>query len=538
MKPFPVGPYVAEEELGRGASGTVYRARDSRTGREVALKIVTPRSDPAWRSRFEREAKIGAELDHPGIVKVLEVLEHGDRPVLVMALVRGPSLRELMKAPIPHLVALEIAEKMARAVHHAHERGLVHRDLKPENILLAGSSGGQGAEPPSPVILDLGLAKHRDARTLTESGALLGTPLYLSPEQVRGEVRDLDARCDVWALGAMLHEMLGGRPPFAGEGLVRLLKAIVNDPPRPLPESAGRAGALALSALAKARDDRPASALAFAEACAGLRRELAPRSRSKLPLAATVVVAAGIVLLVGTLHGTDPGPPPVAPVPVPAKEPQRAPGPALPARLRASGDRFLWELPRDAGSVELVLVPHSSGPRRWIGRTEVTRARYAAFCKLTNREPPDDPPWSAPLPDEPAVNVSWEDATAFCRWAGLALPSVEEWDFAAFGLDGRKYPWGDAAPDAEHCVSADAGATRPLPVGARLSGASAVGALDMAGNVWEWCRDFAPDEPDRTVPNRVLRGGSFQEPARRDASDGDPERRRRPDVGFRVALSE
>ncbi|HZV00289.1 MAG TPA: bifunctional serine/threonine-protein kinase/formylglycine-generating enzyme family protein [Planctomycetota bacterium] len=532
MTPFRCGRYMAGELLGSGGSGSVFRGKDEQ-GREVALKVIMGQADPAWRARFDREAAIGRSLDHPGIVKVLDVLEHNGRPVLVMELLRGRSLRaEMTNGPIPEARALELVEKIARALHHAHEKGLVHRDMKPDNVLLRG--------PSDPVIMDFGIAKHVDAATLTASGGIIGTPSYISPEQVRGEVRDLDARCDVWALGVLLYEMLAGELPFERGRLVELLKAIAEDEPRPIP---GPAGALALRALAKDREDRPESALAFAEACAAIRRGAGAGRVRKAWLAAPVVVV-GALLLAWRPWGAPAPPVPAPPPPPPVETVKRPPPPAppvdqgLPPRLHAKGRVFTWDLPGDAGTLELVPVSSVAGKRLWIGRTEVTRAQYLAFCRLASHEPPEDPPWSAPLADEPVVNVSWQDATDYCSWAGLALPTAEEWDRAAYGTSDRRFPWGDADPDPEKCVTADTGATRPLPVGGRVEGASAAGALDMVGNVWEWCQDVAPDLPDREFPNRLLKGGSYAgRTADRERTEGDPPMRKRADSGFRVALA-
>jgi serine/threonine-protein kinase len=523
---------MAGELLGSGGSGMVFRGKDEQ-GRDVALKLIKAQADPSWRARFEREAAIGRALDHPGIVKVLDVFEHQGRPVLVMELLRGRSLRaEMTHGPFPEARALELVEKIARALHHAHEKGLVHRDLKPENVFLRG--------PLDPVIMDFGIAKHVDAATLTASGGIVGTPSYLSPEQVKGEVRDLDARCDVWGLGLLLYEMLAGRHPFERDQLVELLKAIVHAAPPPI---AGPGGALARQALAKARDDRPASALAFAEECAAIRRRLAAGRSKAMWIALPLVLAAAVLAAwrpwsaSRPLPVTPPPPPPLEPEKRPPPPPPRV-DPGLPPRLHAKGPVFTWDLPGDAGTLELVQVPVASGRKLWIGRTEVTRAQYLAFCRIASHEPPEDPPWSTPLPDEPVVNVSWQDATDYCSWAGLALPTGEEWDRAAYGTSDRRFPWGDAEPDAGKCVTAETGATRPLPVGGRLEGASPAGALDMVGNVWEWCQDVAPDLPDREFPNRVLKGGSYDRRAPERAwTEGDPPMRKRADSGFRVALA-
>jgi uncharacterized protein (TIGR01370 family) len=256
-----LGPYELLETLGTGATGTVYRARHKLLGREVALKVVRFPSgeEKEARARFAREARAAARLDHPNVARLYEVSSDDEaEPYLAMELVRGESLRsKLARGPLDEATALALVSKVARGLHHAHERGIVHRDLKPENVLIDGSG--------EPRVVDFGLARDtRDELKLTQTGAILGTPIYLAPEQVRGEAK-LDARTDVWALGVLLHELVTGRPPFPGPDLLELLTAIKERPVEPPP---GRAGEIVRRALEKDPAGRFPSALALAEACA------------------------------------------------------------------------------------------------------------------------------------------------------------------------------------------------------------------------------------------------------------------------------
>src|SRR5581483_6996775 len=181
-----LGPYELLETLGTGATGTVYRARHKLLGREVALKVVRFPSgeEKDARARFAREARAAARLDHPNVARLLEVSGEGEpEPYLAMELVRGESLRSrLARGPLDEETALALVSKVARGLHHAHERGIVHRDLKPENVLIDESG--------EPKVVDFGLARDaRDELKLTQTGAILGTPIYLAPEQVRGEAK-------------------------------------------------------------------------------------------------------------------------------------------------------------------------------------------------------------------------------------------------------------------------------------------------------------------------------------------------------------
>jgi serine/threonine-protein kinase len=216
------GRYRLVRELGRGGMGVVYEAEDVALRRRVALKRLNlvPGAGPGLAEVVLREARAAARLDHPNIAAVYDV--HPD--ALVMQLVEGRPLSELADVPVRTLVAW--TRDAARAVHHAHAHGIVHRDLKPHNLLIAGERV---------VVTDFGLAKELAVDTsLSLSGSVLGTPAYMPPEQAGGRAREVDARADVYALGATLYDRLAGRPPFASKDLVALLRAVVEDEPVPL----------------------------------------------------------------------------------------------------------------------------------------------------------------------------------------------------------------------------------------------------------------------------------------------------------------
>jgi serine/threonine protein kinase len=219
--------------------GEVYRARDERLSRDVALKILSPRlaSDPILCARFEREARTAGSLNHPNIVTIFDIGREDKIVYIVSELVGGESLRALMRrGPIPVRKALDVAVQIADALAAAHAAGIVHRDLKPENVMLTGTGSGS---PGRVKLLDFGIARHiqlpnqmlnEDVSTLTEEGVILGTLGYMSPEQVRG--KPVDHRSDIFSFGAVLYEMLSGRPPFKGESAVETLNSVLNsDPP-------------------------------------------------------------------------------------------------------------------------------------------------------------------------------------------------------------------------------------------------------------------------------------------------------------------
>src|SRR5262249_51142581 len=218
-------------EIGRGGMGAVYRARDSRLNRTVALKVLTAASqaDPDHLARFRLEADAAARLQHPGIVQLFEFGEHHGRPFLVLELVPGgPPPARLDGRPWPPRRAAALVEALARAVHYAHSRGIVHRDLKPGNVLLA--------EDGTPKVTDFGLAKFTESDdSRTQIGEVLGTPDYMAPEQAAGGASgSIGPAADVWALGAILYECLTGQAPFSGEDPVEIvLKVRTEEPPAP-----------------------------------------------------------------------------------------------------------------------------------------------------------------------------------------------------------------------------------------------------------------------------------------------------------------
>src|SRR5690349_8240383 len=192
--------YRLDAPIGRGATGVVYRAHDAVLDRRVAVKVLDGPLDAEARERVAREARVSASLNHPHVVAIYDSGEDNGQVFLVMELVDGPSLRDAKGLSVAEIV--EIACQLCDALAHAHAHGIVHRDLKPENVLLA-----PGADGPDAKLADLGLARSRRATRITSEGAVLGTALYLAPEQALS--LDVDGRADLYALGALLYEQIG-----------------------------------------------------------------------------------------------------------------------------------------------------------------------------------------------------------------------------------------------------------------------------------------------------------------------------------------
>src|SRR5256885_1651893 len=236
-----LGPYEVLAHIGAGGMGDVWRARDRRIGRDVALKVLPEAYLPGDERvrRFEQEARAAGALNHPGLVTIFDVGTMEGCPYIVMEMLEGETLRdalgEVNPAPLPLRRSVDYAIQISTALAVAHEKGIIHRDLKPENLFITADGRVK--------ILDFGLAKlaedakdaddrHRTGRHLTSTGMVVGTPGYMSPEQVRAQ--PLDYRTDIFSLGAVLYEMLGGRRAFDRDTAVETMNAVLKDDPPPL----------------------------------------------------------------------------------------------------------------------------------------------------------------------------------------------------------------------------------------------------------------------------------------------------------------
>jgi serine/threonine protein kinase len=297
-------------ELGRGGMGVVYKARHIGLNRVVALKMILAggHAGPDELARFRGEAEAVARLKHPNVVPVYDVGESGGLPYFSLEYVEGGSLdKKLAGTPLPPKEAAALVEALARAVAAAHEKGIVHRDLKPANVLLA--------EDGTPKITDFGLAKKLDAPGQTATGAVLGTPSYMAPEQASGKSSAIGPRCDLYALGAILYECLTGRPPFKAASVMETLRQVMSDEPAPPRQLQSRTPrdleTICLKCLHKEPHKRYPSAQELAE---DLRRFRAGEPIRARPLgrvergwrwcrrnpAVTALLAALLVVLVGS----------------------------------------------------------------------------------------------------------------------------------------------------------------------------------------------------------------------------------------------
>lgn len=320
-KAFPSLPvisgYELHGELGRGGMGVVYKARDRALHRTVAIKMMRSGSDANREEleRFRAEAQAVAALQHPHIVQLHEIGQHAQGPFIVFEFVEGKSLDHVLKTrKLTPQEAAKLAETLARAVHFAHEKHIVHRDLKPANVLLAMDGTAK--------LTDFGLAKRLGSQEtgLTRTGAIMGTPAYMAPEQAQGDAKQVGPGADIYALGVILYEMLAGRPPFVDATPMGMIyKVLYEEPASPsriIAEVPRDLETICMKCLAKHVPDRYSSALALAQDLerhlAGepilARRESALRwawrkaKKRAMPLTLTILAATAVLAAVWSLR--------------------------------------------------------------------------------------------------------------------------------------------------------------------------------------------------------------------------------------------
>jgi len=551
--PARLGKYELLEFLGGGMSH-VYRARDTVIGRTVAVKVLTDAGcqDAEAKARFLQEARMSGNIEHENIIRIHDYGEEQGRPFIVMEFLVGEDLRHAIRDGHTGDLAnkLRIARDVARALEYVHSQHIVHRDIKPDNVHIDAAGKVK--------LMDFGIAR-AEGLSITRAGFALGTPYYMAPELVRGET-PTDA-VDIYAYGILLFELLTGQKPIEGETVERLFYQILNEPLsiEPLRQAGAPEALVALVArcTAKKAEERPRS---FREVIAELDRvtgktpetqagpvasDAVQPSRSKLPLIAVGALAVIAVLVVvffalrpaatqtaSTKPGTNPAP---------AKE--------LPASLAMDSGAMVLV---PAGSFLAGEDKHSASlPAFYIDRTEVSNAAYARFCQAKQHPLPSG--FNASRPTDPVVNVTYIEAQEFAEWAGKRLPEALEWEKAARGTDGRVYPWGDQA-DASRANVANGTPARKgvVAVDALDSGASAYGALNMTGNVWEFVHELKTPSaqavasfasilkppPTAAEPWYTIRGGAFDRPLAHGVTyewTSIPARFAAPDIGFRCA---
>lgn len=559
--PRRIGRYELEQHLGGGMSA-VYRARDTLINRPVALKLLkeTFHPDDPMAQRFMLEAQIAGNLTHENVIRTYDFgFDPEGRPYMVMEFLEGPDLAQVIKSGGGGDLAnrARIGWELAGALEYIHPQNVIHRDLKPANVVLAGAAG-------TVKLMDFGISR-TEGIALTQTGMTMGTPGYMAPEQIKGE--DVTKAADIYAFGVLLWELFTNRRAYSAPSVDRVFYMALNDPldgaaltAAGVPEELARQICVC---AAKAPGERPADLTAIRRELKRLMARPADTGPTVGRLAVPVAVPAAAPVSVaespaksnfGMLVGLG-----VALVAVALLAAWWMSGGKGEAPVRTATKVLAPEIV-DGGA--MVLVPAGSFlygkektavtlPAYYMDQTEVSNEAYRAFARATARALP--PEIASAVGDLPVVNVSFDDALAYARWANKRLPSPQEWVKAARGADGRAYPWGEAADPASANVKRE-GVSGAIAVTASPAGRSPFRVLHMVGNVWEWVDATGTPQaeevkalaseltPAPTAAERwvEIRGGSFAEPL--DASVLTdrllmPARYRNRLIGFRCVKS-
>jgi len=575
--PARVGKYELEEFLGGGMSH-VYRARDTVIGRTVAVKILTEAGcqDAEAKARFLAEARMAGNVAHDNVISIFDFGEdENHRPFMVMEFLRGEDLRLAIKNNHTGDLKqkLKIALQVAKALEYIHSQKIVHRDIKPENIHITGNGVVK--------LMDFGIAK-TEGLAMTRAGYVLGTPYYMSPEQVTGQ--GITEQVDVYAFGVLLFELLAGVKPITGETVERIFYSILHEPLNLNPLFASNVPQavcdLVSHCTAKSPADRPQG---FRPVCEELEQLIVDYGTPTMAIRQSRVGAPSMELPKPPSNSSVPAvsAPPSAPAPVETAPPESSkkwlvPALACLAVVLVIAAYFVFR-PSHAGAGtgttgtgtalervkatptgEMVLVPAGQFlygenkqpvtlPAFYIDKTEVPNKYYKGFCDATGNPLPDGFP--ADKPDLPVVNITMIEARAFAEWAHKRLPTAKEWEKAARGPNGLAYPWGDNRDSSK----ANVGSHQVRPVTDFPQGASPFGALNMVGNVWEFVDEQVtptehtvdrfraalkppPSEGERWF---MMRGIGYQETLSPNVlwdSTTVPSRWKHEDLGFRCAM--
>ena len=585
-----LGGFELISTVGRGAMGTVYRARQLALDRTVAVKILSKHlaESRSFVRRFEREAKALARLNDMHIVQSIDAGKSEGYYYFAMEFVDGETLhrRITREGVMEERVALEIVRDVAKGLGSAQQHGIVHRDIKPGNIMFTKSGITK--------VCDLGLARiaSQSRRYAKRRQHAIGTPYYMSPEQAKG-ISDVDIRSDIYSLGATLYRMVVGEPPFTGESPMAILNGHIKEPvpwaKEKNPDLSDSVCHIIAKMLAKDPDERyqtptdlekdillvlegqqpsalevkleatesPVSAEEAESVQAHLRRkrealktfaavrraveevvteqnlperEVLEQLRGNLDetRAETFLKYALILLSDGRFAAA-------------RREFKRA------QQMGSDVSAHMPRLSSLAAPPGMAFVPegqfHSGPPEApaalttkafYIDLAPVTNAEYAEFVRATGRPAPSH--WENGVVGEglthhPVVNVTWDDAQAYARWARKRLPTGDEWQKAARGTEARTWPWGNEF-DPSLCNTSESKAEGTVPAG-ESQGQSPYGCLDMAGNVRQWVADPGDANEDKTVCGASWKDDQNQ--ARTFVTQAVPRDQASPECGFRCA---
>jgi serine/threonine protein kinase len=558
---LPVGRVIGGcrilQLLGRGGMGEVYLAEHLALQKNVALKILLPDMHTKEHvARFLKEARICSRIEHPNVVVIHDVGAQDGLHYIVMQYVQGKNLAELIwdrGGPLPWRSALRLIQLAAKGLHAVHQQGLVHRDIKPENIMLSVKL--------QVLLMDFGLVREEMDLSSVLSGYVMGTPAFMSPEQCQGQ--PLDRRSDIYSLGSTLYCLLTGKIPFQGETHREVFAQIVSGrQPPPIqqfnPLSPPQVSDLLRRLMSLSPEDRPPDALALAGELRALIRteqlaetaawepskaaapsapaaslprlpslELLPletrseRWHERIPwlLGGSLIVACllSLVLIASNLRRG-------------GEERKRPDPPSRPGMVyiedgfaRLGDDetklrKFLSGYMMESQLKQAMEVFRQEPPQRtrvpafWIDQYEVTNAEYARFIQKSNRQPPRH--WNGKSPplgkeDHPIVNISYDDAEAYARWAGKKLPTREQWMRAFRGDNDWLFPWGDGYQAGQANVGDNPKYASTSPVQDTPQDVSPFKVYNLVGNASEFLRGVASYHGK---PCRVGKGSEYKMP--------------------------
>jgi formylglycine-generating enzyme required for sulfatase activity len=502
------------------------------------VKVLSPDviSSHSVLERFRREAETVAQLSHPHIVPLHFIGQKDDLIYLVMEAIEGGSLADKLTREQQLSIedAARIFQEVASALAHAHKRGVVHRDIKPQNVLLEAESGRA-------LVTDFGIARTSEGGSLTATGMVVGTPAYLSPEQVTGEPSD--HRADIYALGVMMYEMLAGQPPFTGATPTAVLMKRLGGPPPPLQSVRADIPAplaeVVEACLATDPNERIQNAADIVRSMTGhspvsgghttSTRLRVTKPKSKRGTLAGIAAGIVVVAIIAGYMAAKGRSATVPPAPVDSGMALVAAGTYIIGDNDSEASRPAHEVQIAAFGLDTLEVSVGDYERYLEGRANLT-------------------PWiSKPEASMPVTGVRWAEARSFCAWRhpdGGRLPTEEEWEAAARGLEGRRYSWGrDWNPRAANVNNQRTG---PAPVGSYPAGRTPQGIHDLIGNVWEWTSSpYRPyGNPNAAVTGSyVIRGGGYNASpsvataVARIPYDPATERRNLSGTGFRCAMT-